>query len=60
MTTRISIDGVTVRYVEQRFGVNITVEGALPPEQVQILIEDARSKLEALDRSPHVARLLEG
>jgi hypothetical protein len=60
MSTRISIDGVTVRYLEQMDAVRITIAGTLPPEQVELLIEDARSKLEALDRSPYVARLLQG
>ena len=58
MTTRIRVGDVTVCYREQSRDVRITIEGSLPPEQVQLLIEDARSKLEALERSPHVARLL--
>lgn len=60
MSTRISIDGVTVRYLEDMDEVRITIAGTLPPEQVELLIEDARSKLEALDRSPYVACLLQG
>jgi len=60
MGGRIVVDGVTVRHVESSFDVKITIEGELPPEQVAILIEDARSKLETLDRSPYVARKIAG
>lgn len=58
MGGRIAVDGVTVRYVESSFDVGVVIEGELPPAQVELLIEDARSKLEALDRSPYVARLI--
>lgn len=57
-TTRIAVDGVTVRYVEGFSEVRVTVEGALPPEAVGELVEDARRKLEALERTAYVARRL--
>lgn len=49
---------MTVCYREQSWGVRITIAGTLPPEQVQLIVEDVCSKLEALDRSPWLARLL--
>lgn len=57
-TSRITLDGVTVRYVEGFSEVRITVEGALPPEIIRELVEDARGKLETLERTPYVARQL--
>lgn len=55
----LSIDGVTVRYREDSFSVRLTVKGELPPETVERLVEDARSKLAALERTPYVARRLD-
>lgn len=55
-TSRITLDGVTVRYVEGYREVRITVEGALPPETIQTLVEDARRKLETLERTAYAAR----
>lgn len=55
-TSRIIIDGVTVRYVEGYREVRITVEGSLPSETVLALVEDARRKLEALERTAYSAR----
>jgi hypothetical protein len=55
-TSRITVDGVTVRYVEGFSEVRVTVEGALSPEVIRELVEDARRKLETLERTPYVAR----
>ncbi|MDO9019449.1 MAG: hypothetical protein Q8S73_23495 [Deltaproteobacteria bacterium] len=57
-TVRIVVAGVTVRYVEERRSVRITIEGALPPETAAALIEDARSKLSAVERTPYTAAKL--
>ncbi len=53
---QIVVDGVTVRYREEPYSVRVTIEGPLAPEKVQVLIEDARAKLEELERTPYVAR----
>jgi hypothetical protein len=57
-TVRIVVDGVTVRYVEDRRAVRITIEGALPSETTAALIEDARRKLSALERTAYTAAKL--
>ena len=56
--THIVIDGVTVRYVEDHRHVRITIAGSLAPELVTALVEDARSKLEVLERTGYQARRL--
>ena len=48
---RIRIDGVIVRYVEDRHGIQITVEGDLPPQAIDSLTQDLRSKLAVLENS---------
>jgi hypothetical protein len=58
--TRIVVEGVTVRYVEGGRGVRVTVEGALAQEKVDAVVEDARRKLEALERTAYTARRLVG
>lgn len=55
-TTRIEVAGVVVRYVEQSREVRITVEGELPAEVMDALVEDARRKLGELERVAYVAR----
>lgn len=57
--TRVSVDGVTVRYVEESHDVRVTIEGELPEATIAAIVEDARGKLEALERTPYVARRLE-
>ncbi len=59
-TVRITVDGVTVRYVEESFFVRVTIEGTLPKETVATIIEDARAKLELLEHAPWTSRVLEG
>jgi len=41
-TTRIVVEGVTVRYVEDNRAVRVTVEGELAPSVVEAIVEDAR------------------
>lgn len=57
-TVRIVVDGVTVRYVEDRRSVRVTLEGALPTAIEAALIEDARRKLSALERTAYTATRL--
>ena len=57
-TARIVVDGVTVRYVEDHRALRITIEGALPTETEAALIEDARSKLSAHERTAYTAATL--
>lgn len=58
-TTRIVVDGVTIRYLE-RSTVRITFEGALPPDLVAAIVEDARRKLERVEACPYLATCLDG
>ena len=48
-TYRIEICGVVVRYVEDSYSIQATVEGALPVETVAQLRSDITAKLEALE-----------
>jgi hypothetical protein len=48
---RISIDNVTVRYVEGDHDVGLTVEGELPNETVDMLRADLLRKLEAIENA---------
>jgi len=55
---RIQVEGTIVRYVEEHVGIQITVEGDLPEATVHQLVEDARSKLSALENIEcHAAQL---
>lgn len=58
--TRISVDGVTIRYREESGSVHVMIEGELPAEVAAAIVEDARRKLEELERQPYVARRLAG
>jgi hypothetical protein len=49
---RIRVDGVTVRYVEDAFSVQMTVEGDLPAKTLDALIADLHAKLSALENAP--------
>jgi hypothetical protein len=49
--TRVSIDGVTVRYVEDGYDVRLTVEGKLPPDTVELVRSDLLKKLEAIENT---------
>lgn len=48
---RYSIEGVTVRYVEDRRGVQLIIEGAISERSVQQLCSDLQSKLELIENS---------
>ena len=54
--TRISVQGVTVRYKSNTGQVILTIEGKLPPATVRILIDDLRGKLEILLNRPVITR----
>lgn len=58
-TTRVAIEGVTVRYTEGTGAVRITFEGRLSGEGVAAVVEDARRKLEAIEACPYVATCLD-
>ena len=51
---RISIDGVTVRYVEESYSVQVTVEGKLPSQTIEALKTDLLEKLRRLVKAPWV------
>ena len=53
---RIRVDGVVVRYVEESFTVQVTVEGRLPAEVVEQLREELVRALETLEQSPIVSQ----
>lgn len=49
---RVKIDGVVVRYVEDMDGVQLTVEGQLPRETLDVLTRDLVEKMSALEFCP--------
>ncbi len=49
---RIKIGGVVVRYVEAMDNVQMTVEGELPPETLDVLTRDLLDKSSALENAP--------
>ena len=51
-THRISIDGITVRYIERHAGVVMTVEGMLPEATIDALLEDLCGKLSRIEGKP--------
>jgi len=44
-------DGVLVRYVEGTFGIQVTVEGDLPADCIELIRRDLVLKLQALEQS---------
>jgi hypothetical protein len=56
--SRVVVDGVTVRYVEEVESTRVIVEGALAEEIVLAVVEDARAKREAIEAAPCEARRL--
>jgi len=48
---RLSIEGVTVRYVEGSHDVGLTIEGALPAQTVERLSSDLLEKLAAIENT---------
>jgi len=55
---RIRIDGVTVRYVEDSYGIQVTAEGELPTDVVEQLRADLVQKLETLEQTPIEFRVI--
>jgi hypothetical protein len=55
---RIRIGEVVVRYVEDSWSIQITVEGTLAQEVIDALVEDARGKLALLENAECEARRL--
>jgi len=58
-THRIRIGGVVVRYVEDSFTIQVTVEGELSADDVARLRSDIAAKLEALEQAPIAYRDIE-
>src|SRR5207247_2186331 len=48
---RIQVDGVVVRYVEDMYSIQITVEGELPRSAIDAIASDLRDKLGALENA---------
>ena len=57
-TKRIRINGVVVRYVQDSYDVQMTVEGELEPRITDVLTRDLRQKLSKLENSPFIQREL--
>ncbi|MES9901521.1 MAG: hypothetical protein ABW168_02420, partial [Sedimenticola sp.] len=55
---RIKVDGVTVRYVEETFTIQVTVEGDLPELTIRHLVEDVRKKLAKLENTECYAEII--
>jgi hypothetical protein len=55
---RIRIGSVVVRYVEDMFRVQVTVEGDLPTDGVEQIREDLIGKLRALEQAPIASRII--
>ena len=49
---RIRIGDIVVRYVEDTFAIQVTVEGQLPAVAIQTLKEDLMGKFESLEKAP--------
>ena len=54
--TRIAIDGVVVRYVEDFDNILLTVEGELARETIDALVDDVVTKLSKLEETEYRAR----
>jgi hypothetical protein len=55
---RVRVEGVVVRYEEDMWRVQVTVEGELPEELVEVLRRDLTETLEALELSPITCRTI--
>jgi hypothetical protein len=55
---RIHVGGIVVRYVERMQAVKLVVEGRLPDEVCNALVEDLRRKLAALEHTEYVVEEL--
>ncbi|RAZ91156.1 hypothetical protein DPM33_07475 [Mesorhizobium hawassense] len=49
---RVCVEGVTVRYVEGRGDIKLTVEGVLPSQTVETIRLDLLAKLQAVENAP--------
>lgn len=56
---RISIEGVTVRYVEDFYTVQVTVEGSLPDEVIETIRSDLLGKFSLLENSAVVIETIQ-
>jgi hypothetical protein len=55
---RIRVDGTVIRYIEQAHGIQMIVEGALPPPLVDALVADLRDKLARVEHTEYIVRKL--
>jgi hypothetical protein len=55
---RVRIGGVVVRYVEDMFHVQVTVEGDLPADGIEEIRRDLIGKLQALEQAPITYRVI--
>ncbi len=52
-TYRILIDGTVVRYVEDAYGIQVTIEGSLSEITIELLEKDLLEKLESLENTSY-------
>ncbi|MBB6523010.1 hypothetical protein [Pseudoteredinibacter isoporae] len=57
-TYRILVEGVVVRYVEDFYGIQVTIEGSLSENIIKTLTDDLVKKLEKLENTQYETRLL--
>ena len=57
-SARIRVDGVLVRYINESYGIHVTVEGSLPAATLAALQSDLARKLETIEQAPVVTKLL--
>ncbi|MDC0668262.1 hypothetical protein [Nannocystis radixulma] len=57
-TTRISVDGVVVRFVDNGYSLQMTVEGDLPESTVDAIAEELREKLSTLEQTSYTLNKL--
>jgi hypothetical protein len=50
--TRIRVQGVIVRYVEDMYSLQMTIEGALPQPIITALRDDLLARMEILENAP--------
>jgi hypothetical protein len=55
---RIRVDGTVIRYIEQPHGIQMIVEGALPPPLVDALVADLRDMLARVEHTDYFVRKL--
>jgi hypothetical protein len=52
------VGGIIVRYVEENFSIQMTVEGELPQPSIDALTSDLFEKLIVLENAPYELRQL--